>query len=315
MARKRYRPMSEDELQQHRGVTTRAFRARLYEAARFRYNLLDAYGPLPKARTVAKSAWNIARGKRILFFPEDPVAPTSILQVCLWAGHRIVTDPAEAHDAVFKWWDATFTPNSELPEWMLALRHVVNLRCQDISKAMVGRAFEGSFGYPIDVDPTTYRGRCLEKSDENAKHDGRIVECPISAPRPGCVYEKLVDNRMDSGMYGVFRVPVFAGEIPYVALGHRAVEQRFGVASFSTFMEPTEGFSATELAQMTDMCARMGLDYGELDVLRDRDDGRVYVCDVNSTPWGGTALRRLPKPYQREALSRLARCLDRLTQN
>lgn len=30
----------------------------------------------------------------------------------------------------------------------------------------------------------------------------------------------------------------------------------------------------------------MGLDYGELDILRNNLDGRIYVVDVNKTLWG-----------------------------
>jgi hypothetical protein len=30
----------------------------------------------------------------------------------------------------------------------------------------------------------------------------------------------------------------------------------------------------------------MGLDFGELDILRDNDDGRIYIVDVNNTPSG-----------------------------
>jgi len=28
------------------------------------------------------------------------------------------------------------------------------------------------------------------------------------------------------------------------------------------------------------------LDYGELDVLRDNDNGKIYIVDVSNTPWG-----------------------------
>jgi hypothetical protein len=31
-------------------------------------------------------------------------------------------------------------------------------------------------------------------------------------------------------------------------------------------------------------CAAIALDYGELDVLRDNDSGRIYVVDANRTP-------------------------------
>jgi hypothetical protein len=46
----------------------------------------------------------------------------------------------------------------------------------------------------------------------------------------------------------------------------------------------------------------MGLDYGELDVLRDADDGRLYVVDVNTTPFGPVN-RRLDDSWWFDRLS------------
>jgi hypothetical protein len=188
----------------------------------------------------------------------------------------------------------------------------MNLMCEDISKSRVDRIFAETFGYTITVDPTTYRGPCVEKSEENGTHDGRIIDCPIDAPRPRYVYQKAINNLMDDGMYGVLRVPIFCGVIPYVALGHRPLDERFGSATRSTFLEPDVPFSSAEVEKLIEFSAKMNLDYGEHDVMRDRDDGRIYVCDVNPTPFSGTAGRRLSTRDQREALSRTARCLDQM---
>ena len=43
-------------------------------------------------------------------------------------------------------------------------------------------------------------------------------------------------------------------------------------------------FSVEEEEAILDLAARIGLDYGEIDVLRDAD-GEIYVVDVNKTPW------------------------------
>ena len=43
-------------------------------------------------------------------------------------------------------------------------------------------------------------------------------------------------------------------------------------------------FSVEEEKALLDLAARIGLDYGEIDVLRDVD-GEIYVVDVNKTPW------------------------------
>jgi len=34
------------------------------------------------------------------------------------------------------------------------------------------------------------------------------------------------------------------------------------------------------------LCHELGLDYGELDVLINVDDGKVYIVAVNNTPFG-----------------------------
>ena len=51
-------------------------------------------------------------------------------------------------------------------------------------------------------------------------------------------------------------------------------------------------------------CRRMGLDYGELDMLRDREDGRLYIVDVNNTPFGPP--HGLPKAHAADAVRTLA---------
>jgi hypothetical protein len=48
----------------------------------------------------------------------------------------------------------------------------------------------------------------------------------------------------------------------------------------------------------------MDLDYGELDLLRDRGDGRIYVVDVNSTPWGPP--NHISEDQSRIAVARMA---------
>ena len=57
----------------------------------------------------------------------------------------------------------------------------------------------------------------------------------------------------------------------------------------------------------------MHLDYGELDVLRNRDDGLLYIVDVNPTPWGppnhlsrqetAHAIRGMAREFQAHMLS------------
>jgi hypothetical protein len=57
------------------------------------------------------------------------------------------------------------------------------------------------------------------------------------------------------------------------------------------------------------MARKMGIDYGEFDILRDKD-GRIYVVDVNNTPWGPP--NGLPEFESNIALKRLVKSFDRL---
>ena len=44
--------------------------------------------------------------------------------------------------------------------------------------------------------------------------------------------------------------------------------------------------SAIELDLVLQFCRAIGLDYGELDIVRDQEDGRIYIVDANNTPFG-----------------------------
>ena len=63
-----------------------------------------------------------------------------------------------------------------------------------------------------------------------------------------------------------------------------------------------------ELKKVCQFCERMGLDYGEVDILRDNTDGRIYIVDANNTPAGP------PSPIDdkewRTAIVRLAHAFD-----
>ena len=62
--------------------------------------------------------------------------------------------------------------------------------------------------------------------------------------------------------------------------------------------------SKDEQAKLLQFCRAIGLDYGELDVLRDNGDGRIYVVDANNTP---DSIEYLAKEEREEALNRTAR--------
>ena len=159
---------------------------------------------------------------------------------------------------------------------------VINGDCRDITKSRVAEVFEHVFGYPLSVDPTTYPGPMVCKSEENGDHSGHIVQGPC-AVRPGWVYQRVVDNSAN-GFVTDLRCPTVFGKLAVVCLKRREVERRFdNYNSECDLAEPEDVFSADELLKIERFCAAMHLDWGGLDILRDARDGHLYIVDVNKT--------------------------------
>jgi hypothetical protein len=163
---------------------------------------------------------------------------------------------------------------------------MVNGLCTDISKQRVEAAMRAAFGYGTAVDPTRVTGAIVRKSDANARHDGTVVTAPITTPEPGAVYQRLVETGED-GVLEELRLPVVGDLLPGVYVKHRPPSDRFGHGpSVARLARPEAVLDAPERATILALARDMRLDFGELDVLRDRRDGRIHVVDVNITPWG-----------------------------
>ncbi|HEX8530189.1 MAG TPA: hypothetical protein VF646_09200 [Cytophagales bacterium] len=225
------------------------------------------------------------RPRTLLFYPDYPLWETEIFKIARRLDYNVTNNPRLPFDLAFAWEDATRRrPVPELVQFAGRVP-VVNARCTDISKTKVEAVFRSVFRYGSFVNPTTGRGLAVQKSDHNARHDGRIIELPIAGPEPGYVYQKLL-NHVDAGGLAVdFRVTVFGAAIPYVTLRYKPLQTRFTNTVRATLADPGDIFSAVELQNIRHFCRRLGLDYGELDVIRHQDDGRLYILDANNTPW------------------------------
>jgi hypothetical protein len=227
------------------------------------------------------------RKKRILFYPDVPWERSMIYQICLILGCGLSNSTTSKFDLAVKWKDSTnFKPDAMLAG--LAKDYtIVNINCNDISKSHVDRVFAEVFGYSAEVDPLTFEGKCVQKSNRNAAHDGKIIDCPILETNDDSIYQLLVDNEVEGGLVMDIRVPVIKDIIPFAFLKFRPIEFRFKAdVTKSIVVEVSEIFTEEEQAKTLQFCQKIGLDYGELDVLRDRKDGRIYIVDANPTPHG-----------------------------
>lgn len=199
------------------------------------------------------------------------------------ANARLVSDLTTA-DAIFNFEDQTTTKSSALSDNLTLKRF--NFSCTDISKSHVGTIFEQVFGYTLTVDPETYTRDMAVKSEINGRHDGRIETGP-TARQDGLVYQKLIDNSVNDIWAEDLRCPIVGGEIALIFIKRRPLKTRFANMNSSvTLAVPEDHLSENERAKLKEFAAAMGLDWGGLDVLRDKTDGKIYVVDVNKTDMG-----------------------------
>lgn len=220
---------------------------------------------------------------RISFFPKKPRSFYAIWPVCQLADVKIVDDHAEA-DLHFYFEDREFLI---APRQTPTAKPAFNVDCFDIRKSVVARVFEETFGYALSVDPMSWQGVAVEKSEGNGRHDGRIIECPVATPTRDHVYQRLIDNTFDGRDHIDIRTPIVGGKIPFVYLKRREASLRFTNDNYRVDLVDADAMlSADEQLKIIEFAEAMRLDFGGIDVLRDRGDGRIYIVDANKTDMG-----------------------------
>lgn len=245
------------------------------------------------------------RRKAALWFTPDTPRPWYLIRgAALWAG--ISTSKTEAGaDAAFYFDDVTVGEPG-------ATRHAAhfNFGCRDISKSHVAKVFEAVSGYCLAVDPFVFDGPMVEKSEKNGVHDGRIVTRPTN-PAAGRVYQRLVETCDDLGQAHDLRTLCAGGSPVLVWVKTKPAGRRFAIHNRAARLKtPDEVFTHSELALIGAFTARIGLDWGGLDILRDRIDGRIYIVDVNKTDVGPVIA--LSWSDKIRSMQRLAVALERL---
>ena len=213
------------------------------------------------------------------FYPMRPEPNASISYVMRRLGARVSFEPSD--DALNVAWDTGTWFSKTAADRLRA--ETLNGACLDISKTTVDRAWSDVAGYSIAVDPLTTSGPIVVKPDENGRRGGRVVEGPLSAREPGTVYQRLVDTRVGDRVLQI-RPVILSGRIVLVYEKWRPHPQWFKGPELTIPKTIADFFTDEEAKQLLRFAASIGLDYGELDVVRDAGDGRIYVVDANRTP-------------------------------
>lgn len=242
----------------------------------------------------------------IAFTPQTPGPWYNARLLTRFANLKPVTDTAKA-DHIFIFDDSTHS-NAGASLSPSELKTSVNAHVTDISKDNVGRIFEDIFGYKLKIDPLTYNGAAVQKSNSNGTHDGVIVNCPLRPEdiKEGSAYQKLIDSTFNGIQSEDLRAAICYDDIPVVFHKYKDPGKRFGMEySRVDVRTASDVFSADEIKHITMFCQKIGLDFGAIDVMRDKNDGRIYIVDVNKTcmPVLSLSLKEQTKAFKKIAAS------------
>jgi hypothetical protein len=194
-------------------------------------------------------------------------------------GARVVPFGARA-DLVFAWHTGTYLSPADAARLPTT---AINRACVDISKSTVDTAWAAASSYSISVDPTSFEGQMVVKPEGNGVRGGHIVRGPIADRRAGFVYQMLVDCLIGDRIETT-RPMVFGGRLLVVYHKRRAAQDWFAGLEQVAVVAPADCYSSEEVGTLVRFCALIGMDYGELDVVRDSHSRLIYVVDANRTP-------------------------------
>jgi hypothetical protein len=251
------------------------------------------------------------QSKIIFVHPHYPSRGSTLYKAALAINHTLSNKPRRKQNLAVYWEYATHRKEYHLLEALKDQTTVLNLHSRDISKVLVDKVHLDIFGYNTFVDAKSYEGKLVQKNDVNAIHDGQILQGPLSEIEEGFIYQILIDNRFSESLVLDIRV-IFAGEaLDFVYLKYRDIKERFKNTTVKTEVKPIKDiFNAQEIQLINHFCQTMHLDYGELDVLRNKDDGKIYIVDVNNTPQGPPA--NTDKEEGREAIRKVGLALRKI---
>lgn len=221
--------------------------------------------------------------------PHYPEIESYVIAVILHQLNYTVTlSPEENFDAAILWDDQTFV---QAPDHLFEIaksKPVLNLNCVDISKRRVEQAMIKIFDRPSLVDPLTFQGKCIKKPDGNSIRHGFVVDCPVSSAEEDWVFQKVIETRVN-GFQVEYRTPIILGEIPLVYVSQRDYPTSDIRDCKRHLLTPTateDIFSPQEVEGIIAFSQEIGMDIGELDIMRSIDDGCIYIIDANKTSAG-----------------------------
>ena len=230
------------------------------------------------------------KSKSMLIYPDYPGSGSTIYKIAKRLRYNITNRISKHPDRIIYWEDQTFKTQYKALEKFNPHKRIMNLHCKDISKTYVDTVFGSVFNYSVSIDPLTYTGKIVKKSNINAAHDGEVLQGPLHTTDPNFVYQRLINNIVDTQTVLDIRVPIVEETLDFVYYKYRKLSERFKNTTINTKVIPIyEAFSQNEIDLINAFCKKLQLDFGELDILRDTSCKTIFIVDVNNTPHGPPA--------------------------
>ena len=104
------------------------------------------------------------------------------------------------------------------------------------------------------------------------------------------------------------RVVWINGILPHLYLKFKHEDERFtNLTAEVKLATVSDWLAPQEIEHISNLMELHQTEAAELDVLRDADDGRIYVVDINPTPWGPP--EQLDRTHAQTAIHQMAKKL------
>ena len=229
---------------------------------------------------------------KILLFPHKQIDKTRLgWGLSFIDGVEMATE--DDFDVAFHWnYNDLKTPLDKIDFLINSDKPVYNINLRSVSKKWVDEHMTETLGYTSLVDslPFPY-STCVVKRNEQSRGKAHISHVIwdnnyLDKSHP----DYRISQRLIETQTGVvceeYRVFIFRDR-SFTVRKRKPLRNRFkSNATEYALMETKDVFSKGEIKRIFSFTFSIGLDFGEIDVLRDNADGRIYITDVNDIAGG-----------------------------
>ena len=231
---------------------------------------------------------------KIFFYPDPNVYKTRVM-LAIRAIDEVSIGDIDHFDVAVHW---DFQDVNQTPEvmfdWVYDGKLVLNHHLNNVTKQHVDECFTRAFGYSSLISDT-YQGQYLSKRNQQSRGAVSVLLPEVSGKKSTNIdkyspdyriKQKIIRTDKDSGWCIEYRYMKF-GEYSYVIEKQKPPSRRYrsNAKKYRAINIP-EAFYEDEHDKIESFCNFIGLDFGEVDVLREAETGALYIVDVNNIAGG-----------------------------